>query len=163
MIAPLLQAYRSLTRFATWVVGFYASPLLHVVFTSVIAAAGFAYGFARGHLPELNVTITQSLLLGLVIIVFIEVYLNDGFHRLGIRTFIPRVRFVNSMFEDADKPFLFPALLLTRAPDSNVNCVFIFIFNLILQVTATYVLQGQISYFIQHTPTAQSPSTQFVS
>ena len=77
MIAPLLQAYRSLTRFATWVVGFYASPLLHVVFTSVIAAAGFAYGFARGHLPELNVTITQSLLLGLVIIVFIEVYLNE--------------------------------------------------------------------------------------
>ncbi len=100
IFAPLLQAYRSLTRFATWVVGFYAAPLLHVVFTSVIAAAGFAYGFARGHLPELNVYITESLLLGLVIIVIIEVYLNDGFHRLGLRSFIPRVRFVNSMFED---------------------------------------------------------------
>ncbi len=100
MIATLLHGYRQITRLATWVVGFYAAPLLHVVFTSVIAAAGFAYGFARGHLPELNVYITESLLLGLVIIIVIEVYLNDGFHRLGLRTFIPRVRFVNSMFED---------------------------------------------------------------
>lgn len=100
MIAAILNFYRQMTKLATLIVGFYAAPLLHVVFTSVFAAAGFAYGFARGHLAEIHETTLESLLAGLAIIVVIEIYLNDGFHRLGIRTFIPRVRFVNSMFEE---------------------------------------------------------------
>jgi sigma-B regulation protein RsbU (phosphoserine phosphatase) len=100
MIAPLVNLYRELTKFATWLVGFYAAPLLHVVFTSVIAAAGFAYGFARGHLYQIQDGILQALIAGLALIVLIDLYLNDGLHRLKIRSFIPRVRFVNSMFED---------------------------------------------------------------
>ena len=95
-----LQYYRALTRFAVWLVGFYAAPLLHIVFTSVFAAAGFAYGFTRGHLASVDDRILGALLVGLAIAVVMELYLNDGLHRIKIRSFIPRVRFVNSMFED---------------------------------------------------------------
>ncbi len=56
MIAAILNFYRQMTKLATLIVGFYAAPLLHVVFTSVFAAAGFAYGFARGHLAEIHET-----------------------------------------------------------------------------------------------------------
>ena len=100
MITPILQFYRQLTRFAVWLVGFYAAPLLHVVFTSVFAAAGFAYGYGRGHLPVIHPDILEALVIGLAIIILIEIYMNDGFHKLGIRSFIPRVRFVNAMFDE---------------------------------------------------------------
>lgn len=100
MSGAFLQFYRRLTKLTAWLVGFYAAPLLHVIFTSVFGAAGFAYGFARGHLSQIHDEILQALLAGLAFIVAIEVYLHDGLHRLGIRTFVRRVRFVNSMFED---------------------------------------------------------------
>lgn len=100
MTNAIANGYRQLTRFSVWLVGFYAAPLLHVVFTSVFAAAGFAYGFTRGQLAEVHPQIRDALILGLVIIVLIELYLNDGLQRLKIRSFIPRVRFVNSMFDD---------------------------------------------------------------
>jgi phosphoserine phosphatase RsbU/P len=96
----IFSAYRRLTRFAIWLVGFYAAPLLHIVFTSVFAAAGFAYGFARGHIPVMHPQLIYALMLGVGIAIVIEVYLNDGLARFKIRTFVGRVRFVNSMFED---------------------------------------------------------------
>lgn len=99
MITPILQLYRQMTRLAVWLVGFYAAPLLHVVFTGVFAAAGFGYGYGRGHLPAIHPGILEALLVGLGIIILIEIYLNDGFHKLGIRSFVPRVRFVNDMFD----------------------------------------------------------------
>lgn len=100
MINRIFFAYSQLTRFAIWLVGFYAAPLLHIVFTSVIAVIGFAYGFARGHIRELHPHVLVSLLAGVAFTVLVEIYLNDGFSRWKIRSFVKRPRFVNSMFED---------------------------------------------------------------
>jgi phosphoserine phosphatase RsbU/P len=99
MIQRVLAPYRQLTRFAIWLVGFYAAPLLHIVFTSVFAAAGFGYGFARGHIPYIHPNLLWSLIVGVSIAIVVEVFLNDGYAKLGLRTFVPRVRFVNDMFE----------------------------------------------------------------
>ncbi len=108
MIRFFVMGYERLTRFALLWTGFYAAPLLHILFTSVIATAGFAYGFARGHIPVMHPQIVWALVAGLAFAMLVEIYLNDGFHRLGLRTFIPRVRFVNGMFEQGklkfDKP-----------------------------------------------------------
>ncbi|MBN8221152.1 MAG: SpoIIE family protein phosphatase [Spirochaetes bacterium] len=100
--------YERLTRFFLWWQGFYAAPLVHILFTSVLATAGFAYGFARGHIPVVHPDLIWVLAAGVTLAMIIEVYLNDGWYRLGLRTFIPRVRFVNGMFENGklrfDKP-----------------------------------------------------------
>ncbi|MCX7634010.1 MAG: SpoIIE family protein phosphatase, partial [Turneriella sp.] len=84
-------------------------PLLHILFTSVIAAAGFAYGFARGQLAEIHPGILKALISGVAIAVLVELYTNDGLARLGLRSFIPRVRFVNSMFVEGKLIFDRPA------------------------------------------------------
>ncbi|MBL8032246.1 MAG: SpoIIE family protein phosphatase [Leptospiraceae bacterium] len=105
MIRYLLAPYERLTRFWVWWQGFYAGPLLHVLFTSVFATAGFAYGFAQGHIPVVPPEIAWVLSAGVALAALMEVYLNDGLHRLGIRTFIPRVRFVNSMFNEGKLRF----------------------------------------------------------
>lgn len=100
--------YGKLTRFFLWWQGFYAAPLVHILFTSVLATAGFAYGFARGHIPVVHPDLIWALAAGVTLAMVVEIYLNDGLHRLGIRTFIPRIRFVNGMFDDGklkfDKP-----------------------------------------------------------
>ncbi|HRP68618.1 MAG TPA: SpoIIE family protein phosphatase [Turneriella sp.] len=93
------KAYERLTYYFLLWQGFYAAPLLHILFTSVFATAGFAYGYAYGHIPQMHPDLVWALLLGLVIAILVEVYLCDGWHRLWLRSFIPRVRFVNSMFE----------------------------------------------------------------
>jgi phosphoserine phosphatase RsbU/P len=108
MIRFFVIGYEKLTRFALLWTGFYAAPLLHILFTSVVATAGFAYGFARGHIPVMHPQIVWALVAGLAIAMLVEVYLNDGFHRIGLRTFVPRARFVNGMFDQGklrfDKP-----------------------------------------------------------
>ena len=101
----LILPYERLTRFWVWWQGFYAGPLLHVLFTSVIATAGFAYGFAQGHIPIVPPDIAWVLGAGVALAALMEVYLNDGLHRLGIRTFVPRVRFVNGMFDNGKLRF----------------------------------------------------------
>ncbi|MBV6492602.1 MAG: hypothetical protein LDLANPLL_00597 [Turneriella sp.] len=80
--------------------GFYAAPLIHILFTSVFATAGFAYGYAYGQIPKMHPELLFALVLGVAIASLVEVYLCDGFYRLGLRSFIPRVRFINSMFEN---------------------------------------------------------------
>ena len=79
--------------------GFYAAPTLHLLFTSVFAVSGFAYGYIRGQVPDLHPEVLWALILGLFVVVIFEVYIVDGLYRLKIRTFVPRIRFVNSMFE----------------------------------------------------------------
>lgn len=100
-----VSLYGKLTRFILLWLGFYAAPLVHIMFTSVIATAGFAYGFARGHIPSMHPEIVWALVAGLGIAMLTEIYLNDGLHRLGIRTFVPRVRFVNGMFDNGKLRF----------------------------------------------------------
>ncbi|MBX3720467.1 MAG: SpoIIE family protein phosphatase [Turneriella sp.] len=73
--------------------------MVHIVFTSVFAAAGFAYGYARGHIPVVHPNLVWALVLGVSLAICIEVYLNDGFAKIGLKSFVPRVRFVNGMFE----------------------------------------------------------------
>lgn len=108
MIRFFSAAYERLTRLVLGWLGFYAAPLLHILFTSVFATAGFAYGFARGHIPVMHPGIVWALVLGVSIAMVIEIYLNDGMHRLRLRTFVSRVRFVNGMFDNGklrfDKP-----------------------------------------------------------
>ncbi|MFM9968747.1 MAG: hypothetical protein ACKVQK_10155, partial [Burkholderiales bacterium] len=88
MIRPLVNGYKQLSRFSTWLVGFYAAPLIHIVFTSVFAAAGFAYGYARGQISDIQDSLLYSLIAGVLLAIIVEVFLNDGLQRLGIRTFI---------------------------------------------------------------------------
>jgi|GEM_PF-2596990 len=100
MMRFFFDGYRALTRGFLWAQGFYAAPLVHILFSSVLAVIGFAYGFARGQISELHPHILYSLIVGVGFSILFEIYVNDGLHRLGIRTFVGRVRFVNSMFID---------------------------------------------------------------
>ncbi|MBS0617574.1 MAG: SpoIIE family protein phosphatase [Spirochaetes bacterium] len=105
MTRAVTSFYARLTRLWTALVGFYAGPLLHIFLTSVIMTAGFAYGYTRGRLSHLHPKLIDALVAALVIVSLIELYLCDGFYRLRIRSFRPRVRFINSMFVDGKLRF----------------------------------------------------------
>ncbi len=100
MISFIGRAYRKLTHLANKGFGFYAAPLLHIAFTSVFAAAGFAYGFARAHMETIDPRLVNALLLGLAINIVLELYWNGGLFRLKLPTFNRKARFVNGMFDE---------------------------------------------------------------
>jgi len=99
MIRFFVSAYDKLTRGWINTFGFYAGPLVHIVFTSVFATAGFAYGYGSGHIQDIHPHIAWILAAGVLLAGLIEVYMNGGFYRLKLQSFVPRVKFVNSMFD----------------------------------------------------------------
>lgn len=77
---------------------FTGAVILHILFTSVILTAAFAYGYAKATIGRLHPDIIFALLAGLLLAVIIHAFLFNVLAVIRLRSPIPIIRRINKFF-----------------------------------------------------------------